>query len=89
MFKYKFKVLIFILIIFSLSIYSVEANPLTFEDEFDHYLKYGIHSQNFYSNLIESRDEKTKKEFQNFNSKRKTTVGVGPEKKNKKLYRAG
>lgn len=61
MFKYKFKVLIFILIIFSLSIYSVEANPLTFEDEFDHYLKYGIHSQNFYSNLIESRDEKTKK----------------------------
>lgn len=61
MFKYKFKVLIFILIIFPLSIYSVEANPLTFEDEFDHYLKYGIHSQNFYSNIIEGRDEKTKK----------------------------
>lgn len=61
MLKYKFNALIFGLIALPLSIQSAGANPLTLEDEFDYYLKYGSHSQNFYSNIMEGRDEKTKK----------------------------
>lgn len=69
MFKYKFNTLVFGLIALPLSLQSAGANPLTFEDEFDDYLKYGVHSQNFHSNLMERQDEKTKETISKLKAK--------------------
>jgi len=60
MFKYKFIVIIFCLIVSTLLLRNVQADPLTLQEEFNYFLRYGHPSSNFYSNITEDREESAK-----------------------------
>lgn len=61
MFKHKFMAIVFSLSVLG-SLQNVRAvDPSNLAEEVEHYLKWGLHSKNFYPNIIEGQDEETKK----------------------------
>jgi hypothetical protein len=57
----------------------LKLTPSSWEDEFDHFLKYGSHSKNFYANFMENRDEETKETIVKLTATKKKGVACGTE----------
>ena len=78
MFKHKIIAISLGLGILGFSLQNAQAmDPSNLQDELIHYLKWGRHSKNFYSNVIEGRDEPTKETILKLQTKKKRVAITG------------